>query len=36
MAEMLPWASGATPGEKLSQKLGVRLIVGRLPNNLKS
>lgn len=35
-AEMLPWTSRLTPGEELSQKLGVGLIVGRAPNDLKS
>lgn len=29
MAEMLPWASQASPGEEISPKLGVQLIVGR-------
>lgn len=29
MAEMLRWASQASPGEELGPKLGVQLIVGR-------
>lgn len=35
MAERLPCASRASPGEELSRKLGVRLIVGRPPDGLK-